>query len=101
MKKLVLSNRARNELGEIYLHTLETFGPVQATRYHEHIEQAFRLLCRFPELGRPKDNLRRGLRLYAIGRHQILYTVREAIEIEGLPHDSRDLDAYLRSGKRG
>ena len=101
MRRLVLSVRARDDLREIYLYTLDTFGLAQAERYHEQLEQAFRLLCQFPELGRPKDNLRPGLRLYAVGRHQILYTVREAIEIEGLPHDSRDLDAYARTGKGG
>lgn len=101
MKKLVLSHRARNELRDIYLYTLDTFGLAQADQYHAQLQNAFNLLRQFPELGRPKDNLRPGLRLYAAGRHQILYTVADAIEIEGLPHDSRDLDAYVGSGKRG
>ena len=101
MKKLVLSHRARNELRDIYLYALDTFGLAQADQYHAQLQSAFNLLRQFPELGRPKDNLRPGLRLYAAGRHQILYTVTDAIEIEGLPHDSRNLDAYIGPGKGG
>ena len=37
MKKLVLSDRARDELREIYLYTLDTFGLAQAERYHEQL----------------------------------------------------------------
>ena len=95
MKDLVLSLRAKDELLEIYLYTLDTFGLQQADLYQDQIAQAFKLLRRFPELGRPKDRLRLGLRVYAVGRHQILYTVSDVINVEGLPHDSRNLDRYL------
>ncbi len=95
MKELVLSDRARSELVDIYLYTLDTFGLDQADSYAEQIQSALKLIRRFPELGRPKDHLRPGLRLYSVGRHQILYTVTDRIEVEGIPHDSRDLDAYV------
>lgn len=98
---MVLCHRARNERRTISLDTLDTFGLAQADPNHAQLQSAFTLLRQFPELGRPKDNLRPGLRLYAAGRHQILYTVTDAIEIEGLPHDSRDLDAYVAPGKGG
>ena len=99
MKNLVLTNRAREELRDIYHYTLETFGLAQADRYHEQLLQSFKLLRQFPELGRPKDHLRTGLRLYASGRHQILYSYNtDSIQIEGLPHDSRELDSYVKGG---
>ncbi|WP_299626040.1 type II toxin-antitoxin system RelE/ParE family toxin [Pelagibius sp.] len=101
MKKLILTHRVRNELRDIYLYTLDTFGLAQADLYHQQLEQSFKLLRQFPELGRSQDRLRPGLRLYASGRHQILYTqIGETIQIEGLPHDSRDLDSYI-AGEEG
>lgn len=100
MKKLVLTDRAREELREVYLYTLDTFGLAQADRYHEQLLQSFKLLRQFPELGRPKDRLRPGLRLYAVGRHQILYSSdADVIRIEGLPHDSRELDSYVKDSE--
>lgn len=102
MKKLVLTDRAREELRDIYLYTLEIFGLAQADRYHEQLLQSFKLLRQFPELGRSKDRLRSGLRLYASGRHQILYTHNsDTIQIEGLPHDSRELDDYVKDSEAG
>jgi len=42
-----------------------------------------------------------GLRLYACGRHQMLCSnVSVVIRIEGLPHDSRELDRYT-TGSEG
>ena len=101
MKKLVLTNRARDELREIYVYTLDTFGLAQAECYHEQLGRPSICSGSFPSSGGRRDKLRPGLRLYAAGRHQILYSVSEAIEIEGLPHDSRDLDAYIEGSEGG
>jgi toxin ParE1/3/4 len=46
-----LSERAEQDLIQIYDYTEETFGPYQADAYHSGLEHTFGLLADFPVLG--------------------------------------------------
>lgn len=49
--RLELSRRAQADLDDIRDYSVERFGVVRAIAYLDEIEDAFRLLLRFPEMG--------------------------------------------------
>lgn len=77
-----LTRRADQDLIDIYLYTLETFGLDQAERYVEGIRSCLGLLADNPRLGRRADIVRPGTRRHEHGGHVIFY--REDAEQGGL-----------------
>jgi toxin ParE1/3/4 len=67
------SRRAEADLYGIGLYTLRTWGETQTERYLTKLEECCRALGGNPELGRPCDNVRPGLRRIEHGKHVVLY----------------------------
>jgi toxin ParE1/3/4 len=82
MSSYRLTRRADQDLIDIYLYTLETFGLVQAERYVEGMRSCFALLADQPRMGRPADIVRPGARRHEHGGHVIFY--REDAEQGGV-----------------
>lgn len=65
-----LSPRAEEDLVDIYLYSLDEFGPVKAENYYRTIETKIKLLAGQPGMGERCDNIRPGaiksLRWYLI-----------------------------------
>ncbi len=57
----------------IGVYTIETWGPAQAERYLDSLEQCAKMLVGNPLLGRPCDWIRPGLYRFEKGRHVLLY----------------------------
>ena len=73
MSKFVLRPKARDDLDGIWDYTLETWGRVQAKTYLRALSRTFKTLAGNPELGRIRDDVYRGLRVYPSGKHLIFY----------------------------
>ena len=71
-----LSPEAEAELDEIWWYVVERSGSVGAAKsVVASITERFSLLASFPNLGRPRDDLRPGLRGFVVGDYVILYRI--------------------------
>lgn len=76
MRDWQLTQKAEEDLIDIWLEGVGTFGAVQADRYQDGFEAAFELLVRFPEMARLRQELTPPVRVHPIGSHLIVYQVR-------------------------
>ena len=82
------SQRAESDLLSIGTYTLETWGEEQLLRYMEKLENCFQTLAENPNLGRPCDHIRSGLRRITEGKHVIFYRQeRRGILISRILHE--------------
>jgi toxin ParE1/3/4 len=91
-----LSEKAEQDLEEIFDYTALNFGIDQAIAYVSGFEDLFVNLSNNPELGRKRDEIRSGLRSYFKESHIVFYRVlRGRIRIVRILHGSRDLIKFL------
>ena len=91
-----LTPAAKADLREIWLYTLENWGEAQADRYLFQLEECCERLVEHPELGRPRDELRRGYRSLLEGSHLIIYRYHlDRIEIIRVLHRRMDPERHL------
>ncbi len=87
MSSVAISNRAKRELIDIYLHGIGTFGFRQAERYAVDLEHCFSLLADNPRMGRPAERIGLGVRRHEHGSHVILYReTRDGVPILAVVH---------------
>jgi toxin ParE1/3/4 len=67
------SRRAQADLLEIGHYTLHRWGEDQTVRYLNDLETCCQRLADNPELGRPCEEIRPGLRRIEHGRHVVFY----------------------------
>ena len=92
-----LSQEADNDLDEIYDYTADNFGVEQAVTYLSSFEEIFNDLCKHPELGRERNEIRSGLRSLAHQSHTIFYRVlTNKIRMVRILHGSRDIARFLQ-----
>ena len=86
---------ARAQLFELHDHIATEAGLARAGGYLDRLEASCMTLGQFPEIGRRADALGPGLRLHPFERRaMIVYRiVPEAVEILGIYHGGRDLEA--------
>src|ERR1700744_2072413 len=91
-----LSQEADNDLQQIYDFTLEKFGTEQAIQYLMGLEELFYTLCTHPHAGRPRNEIRKGLRSSSYVSHTVFYRViGKKIRIIRVLHSSRDIPRFL------
>jgi len=92
-----LSPRARADIDEIAYYVAAESGSLEAAdRLLESIYKRFLLLEKYPYAGRRRDELRRGLRIFAADQYLVLYRVEgHDVLIQRVVRGSRDLDALL------
>jgi toxin ParE1/3/4 len=73
MARFRFSRRAESDLLGIAEFTLQEWGVDQATRYIAELETCCQMLANSPLLGRPCDDVRRGLRRHEHGKHVLFY----------------------------
>jgi toxin ParE1/3/4 len=71
-----ISPAADQDLSEIFDYTAENYGTSQAVVYLEALHQVFVELGAAPEMGRKRDEIRRGLRSFPKNSHMIFYRIR-------------------------
>jgi toxin ParE1/3/4 len=94
---LRLSPRARADVDEIAYYVAVQSGSLEtADRLLESIYKRFQLLEQYPHAGRRRDELRPGLRVFAVDQYLVLYRVEgNDVLIQRVVRGSRDLDALL------
>jgi toxin ParE1/3/4 len=93
MKRWELSNAAQEDLVDMYVYGLATFGERQAEQYLADIERTFELLVVFPRMARERAEFTVPIRVHHHGSHYIAYTARpDRILIVRVVHDDADLD---------
>jgi toxin ParE1/3/4 len=75
MRKFRLSHLAEADLIDIGTYSLNKWGEDQTIRYIDALEACCRQLADNPQLGRPCDQIRPGLRRMEHGRHVIFYRI--------------------------
>jgi putative addiction module CopG family antidote len=76
--RLLLSLQAEADLMDMATYALEAWGADQAIRYIDDLERTCKRLAENPQLGRPCEHIRPGLRRMESGRHVIFYRVDQA-----------------------
>ena len=89
MSTFRFSSRAEADLLEIAEYTLRTWGEDQTIRYIDDLETCCQQLADHPELGRPCDDIRPGLRRMRQGQHVVFYRQEpEGILVSRILHKS-------------
>jgi toxin ParE1/3/4 len=70
-----LSSRAKDDLIDIYVEGVRSFGRQQAERYHLALEEAFDFLAAFPRAAPERSEIRSGVRVHPYRAHVIIYVV--------------------------
>jgi toxin ParE1/3/4 len=92
-----LAPQARAELSSIWNYIVKEGGNVAAADgVIDAITERFYLLSQYPRMGRSRDDLRSGLRSFAVGHYVIVYTIEdEEVEILHVFHGSQDIERQL------
>lgn len=72
-----LTPKAKEDLENIWLYTLETWGVKQANRYIENLTGAFSSLAKEPMRAIACDHIRAGYRWSPSGRHVIYFQLTD------------------------
>ena len=92
-----LSGKALADLKSIGHFTLKSWGREQRNIYLSKLDESFHILAEQPQLGNARDDIRKGYRVYHVGRHLIFYRQKPAeIEIIRILHDRMDVETHLR-----
>jgi toxin ParE1/3/4 len=92
------STQADSDLDDIWLYVASQSGSVDlADRFIDSITDRFFLLASHPNLGRTRDDLRRGLRSFPVGDYIIIYRIvqDEDVLILRVARGSRHIAALL------
>ena len=93
MKRLLLSPSARSDLISIREY-IASENKRAANRVIREIKARFTTLLRFPELGRRRDELRKGLRSFPVKKYVVFYFVTgDRVRIVRVLHGSQNIDS--------
>ncbi len=91
-----LSKQAAEDLEDIFDFTAKEFGPDQAAKYLYELDEVFSQMIVNPEIGKARDEIRKGLRSFPKSSHVVFYRIRENyIWIVRVLHGSRDIPNFL------
>lgn len=97
MAEIVYTNKAREDLQEIWNYTFDTWSEAQADKYYEEIiERCDELLYDF-ERGKDYSNLILHLKGVKCNRHIIFYRIltQEIVEIARILHEKMDIEKHF------
>ena len=97
MAKYYLTNKAVDDLSEIWDYTIETWSEMQAEKYYDLLLATCEDLANNPELGRNYDIVTKGILGFKSGEHIIFYSTvsRNEIEVARILHGMIDLKSKL------
>ncbi|MFZ1705793.1 MAG: type II toxin-antitoxin system RelE/ParE family toxin [Saprospiraceae bacterium] len=97
MAKIIFTNKAKDDLNEIWDYTFETWSEKQADKYYEEIIECCQDLKFNFDRGKDYSKLVENLKRIKINRHLIFYRIikQGVIEIERILHETMDIDKHL------
>lgn len=97
MAEYALTNRAAQDLTEIYHFSVQQFGARVAGTYLNSLDLRFSQLAEQPKLGRPVPQFRPGYFRNMCLRHAIFYTqTPDGILVVRVLHQRMDFSRHLR-----
>src|SRR5687768_15599140 len=98
MAKYTLTNKAVEDLSNIWNYTYEVWSEEQADKYYLMIIDCCDLLSKQPEKGKNYDEIHQGLLGMKVGKHVIFYQTCKLGEIEVIRilHERMDLKNRLQ-----
>lgn len=97
---IVWSPEAETDLIGIWLYGAQVHSPADADRHLRAIDAACRRLVNWPQSGRARPEIARGLRSVPVAPHVVFYRVTSsAVEIVRVLHARRDVDAIFSEGQ--
>lgn len=99
MADLLFSNKAVEDLTDIWNYTVETWSETQADKYYTLLVDTCRQIADSPRpLGREYMEVMAGLYGYRTGKHIVFYRAisEETIEIVRILHERMDLENRIR-----
>ncbi len=86
-----LSLKAEDDLVDIYLTGVRTFGQVKADRYYLDLQDTCDFLSRFPQAARERTEIEPPVRIHPHKAHVIVYVVlNDDVLILRIRHGSED-----------
>ena len=97
MAKYYLTNKAVDDLSEIWNYTIETWSKLQAEKYYNLLLTSCDDLPKKPELGKNYDIVTQGILGFKSGEHIIFYSIisKDEIEVERILYVMMDLKSKL------
>lgn len=91
------SGPARADLVDISEYTAKRWGATQRRRYLEGLFAFLELITHAPNAGRPRDDLRAGLRVRSYHLHRIYYLIgADGVVVVRILHVRRDEQSLFR-----
>ncbi|MCF2948521.1 type II toxin-antitoxin system RelE/ParE family toxin [Paraglaciecola aquimarina] len=91
--KFNVTPRAKADLRDIWLYTVQTWNEMQADRYITSLFNRFQWLAERPQVGKHRADIEHGYYCFPQAQHLIFYIIRDKeIDIIGIPHSSMDVD---------
>ncbi len=93
MAKYILSNKAVEDLSNIWYYTYEVWSEPQADKYYNLLIETFQEIARSPDIGKKYDDIENGIVGFRVGKHIIFYQEikpREILVVRIL-HERMDL----------
>ncbi len=96
MAEYRLRPKARSDIDAIWDYTVKTWGVQQARSYIAGLRDVCTELADNPELGKCRDELHKGLRVYPYGKHLVFYlTMDKGIDVVRILHGNMDTHRHL------
>ncbi|WP_046755748.1 type II toxin-antitoxin system RelE/ParE family toxin [Kordia jejudonensis] len=93
MAKVILRQKAINDLNDIWDYTFEKWSEKQADKYYATVKMTCNGIGANPDIGKEYDGISRNLLGIKSGKHIIFYkkVSNDSIEIIRILHESMDL----------
>jgi len=96
MNHYVLSHKTEEDIEDIYNYGIYRFGKDQALGYLIALQSYLQILVKNPEVGKQRDEIKKGLYSFPYESHIIFYRIfKNHIRTVRILHGSRDLKKYL------
>ena len=97
MAKVLLRQKAVEDLNDIWNYTAKKWSEVQADKYYAAIQLAFTRIAQNQSLGKPYDDIKEHLLGYKSGKHIIFYRLisPDNMEVIRILHERMDLQSRL------
>jgi toxin ParE1/3/4 len=92
VKRTRLSEKASADLDAIWLYVAERDGPEAADRLVDRLVETFPLLAAYPAMGRSREDVYPGARMFPVGSYLIFFRKRpKYVEISRVLHGARNI----------
>ena len=93
MAKYHLTNKAVQDLSEIWEYTYEEWSETQADKYYNFLVESCQEVADNPNFGKPYDEIEKDLLGFKSNHHNIFFKVisPKEIEVERILHEKMDL----------